>query len=112
MIDKVAEDLADAQQRERVRAAGIGSLAQKIGQWVDDADRISRLVHARYAPHPGGQRECQQTYVCAGSQAIANRLDQQVYRRVGGPVAPRIDVGTPAAMASVLNEGVYWRASI
>ena len=83
MIDEVAEELADAQKRERIGATGIGALAQKIGQRVDDADRIPRLVHARYAPHPGGQRECQQIDVCARGQAIANRLEQQVDRRVG-----------------------------
>ena len=56
---------------------------KNIRQRMNDADRLSGFVQARSAPHPCGQRERQQIYLCAGSYAIANRLEQQVYRRVG-----------------------------
>jgi hypothetical protein len=42
--------------------------------------------------------------------ATSRSFTKLVY--VAGQLAPRIDVGTSAAMASVLNEGVCWRASI
>ena len=69
----------------------------------------------------GAGRLAHQKSRCAGSwvrnrgvrsrkAATSRSFTKLVY--VTGQLAPRIDVGTSAAMASVLNEGVCWRASI
>ena len=90
MIDKVAEKLTDAQQRERVGAARIGSLAQKIGQRVDDVDKFPD------SSTPVAQRIRQPALVPANlrsRQPLSDRessSSNRVYRRVGVDTIDRV----------------------
>lgn len=85
-----AEQGPNRQERSRIRAALDRLRPQEVGHGVAHRDRRAPFVLAPHTPKPHRERQGKKLDARAGAQAVPDRVDQDVQRRVGVDALDRV----------------------